>query len=414
MAKRNFLVDIDLSQNELLKAKIETLTSPPNDPVIGQIYFDNTKGQMGVCTNVVGPIWSYFGNIVDILGDNTSNISISIDGNGVATVSQSAATTIANGYMSSGDKEKLDSATSIDTPNTLMFRDNDGNVEVNKITINQTPTLDTDGVNKAYVDGAIQGLSIKDSVRVISLSDIVLSGLQSIDGINLQDGDRVLVAAQISIVENGIYVASTGSWVRSDDFKAGDSVVNSFMFINEGVLYADTGWVCTNDIGSDIVGIDELLFTQFSGTGSISAGNGLIKTGSIIDIVPGDTSLEVSPSDIIVNRDPIGAIGLDIDGISINTDDNFIKKETNQLTIGTYTSRIAYKDITIGTVSGPQIIAHNFDTQSLNVQVIDTATFEQLGVSIIYLTSNTIQVSANGQNRSARAIITGNIGEEII
>src|SRR3569832_1978833 len=60
--------------------------------------------------------------------------------------------------------------------------------------------------------------AIKEPCRVAATSNITLSGLPTIGGIALASGDRVLVTAQTSAVDNGIYVAAAGAWTRATDF----------------------------------------------------------------------------------------------------------------------------------------------------------------------------------------------------
>lgn len=412
MATKRFKSNIDLEQNELLKAKIENSTVAPGTPVLGQIYFDTNLDQFGVYTNSG---WAYLdsGNINNIITPGTDGIDVSIT-NGVATITQLAASSSQNGYMSSTDKQKLDDSTDDSTPNTLMERDGSGNTSVNMITINDQPSNPTDGVNKQYVDGIAQGLTIKEPVRAIATQNKTLSGLQTVDGVSLQDGDRILVALQTDPTEEGIWIVRTSSWERADDFSAGDNVANAFMFVSEGTQFADTGWVCTNDGGSDVVGTDDLIFVQFSSAGVVDAGAGLTKTGNNIDVNAGDDTITVNPNNIEVRRDPSGAIGVNANGVEVNTDTNYVDINSNQLTIGNYTSKIAFDNVTIGTSSGAQTITHNFNSRNLNVQIIDDTTYEQIEAEIVYTSVNDITVSANGPNVGVIVIITGNVGENLV
>ena len=156
-----------------------------------------------------------------------------------------------------------------------------------KITGLADPTAAQDAATKAYVDATRQGLSVKDAVRAATTaSNITLSGLQTVDGIVVAANDRVLVKNQTIQSENGIYAASAGSWARTADADANSAEITggTFMFVQEGTLNADSGWVCTND-GVVLVGTTALTFTQFSGAGMITAGTGLTKTGNSIDII---------------------------------------------------------------------------------------------------------------------------------
>ena len=412
MAKRNYIVDLDLNQNELLKAKLETLASAPASPVLGQIYYDSTKSQIGVCTNTVGPVWSYGGDITDVVG--TAPISVSVNGSGVATISITAATTSAAGSMSAADKTKLDNATNTATASTLVQRDASGNAAFNTVTINNAPTAATDAVNKAYADALVQGLDIKSSVRAIATTNIAtLSGPQTIDTVSLVAGDRVLLTNQTTSTQDGIYVVAAGAWTRASDYAIGATVAGSFMFVEEGTN-ADTGWVCTNNKGSDVVGTDNLIFTQFSGAGSITAGFGLTKTGNTIDFVAGDNSLDVQPDSVAVRLNTTGAIETTATGLNVKVDTNNITKNgSNELTVGNYVTKIGSKAITIGTSAGAQSVTHNFGTRNVSVVVYDATTYEEYEVNVVNTSTSVVTISANGANKNVIAVVIGNVGQSL-
>jgi len=148
-----------------------------------------------------------------------------------------------------------------------------------KLTNVGSPASGNDAANKTYVDNVAQGLDVKASVRVVALTDIVLSGAQTIDGVLLSAGDRVLLAGQTNAVQNGIYIVSATAWSRSSDMAAGSDGSGNFAFVTEGTTNDDTGWVCINSTGAAVVGTNALVFTQFSGAGTGITGSGA--TGNI-------------------------------------------------------------------------------------------------------------------------------------
>ena len=68
------------------------------------------------------------------------------------------------------------------------------------------------------VAGLNGSVGFKAPCRAATTAAITLSGEQTIDGIAIVSGDRVLVKNQASGVDNGIYLASTGGWSRALDF----------------------------------------------------------------------------------------------------------------------------------------------------------------------------------------------------
>ena len=142
--------------------------------------------------------------------------------------------------------------TSTDTNGDISLNPNGaGTVDVNSSRIvNVTdPTQAQDAATKAYVDAVKQALDIKDSVRVATTANITISTAlnvgDTIDGITLADGDRVLVKDQSTGSENGIYVAGATP-VRSGDANTSAEVTpGMFVFVEEGTVNGDNGFVLT-------------------------------------------------------------------------------------------------------------------------------------------------------------------------
>ena len=89
-------------------------------------------------------------------------------------------------------------------------------------------------------------------------SNILLTGLQTIQGVSLLSGNRVLVSAQTVGSENGIYIVNSGAWTRSLDMQAGTAAYGIYTVATEGT-YINTGWECTT-VGN--VGATALTFAQ--------------------------------------------------------------------------------------------------------------------------------------------------------
>lgn len=144
------------------------------------------------------------------------------------------------------------------------------------------PVNGTDAANKNYVDAAAAGLSWKQAVRAATTADITLSGAQTIDGVSIVAGDRVLVKNQTSSPENGIYVAAAGAWARSSDMDTASEFSGATVFVQEGSTQADTGWTQTSEVTT--VGTDPVTWVQFTGAGTYNAGIGLSLTGNTFNV----------------------------------------------------------------------------------------------------------------------------------
>ena len=185
--------------------------------------------------------------------------------------------------------------------NLVLSPDGTGTVDVgnSRITTVATPTGSTDAANKAYVDAQLQGLDVKNSVRVATTANGTLASAfannSTVDGVTLATGDRILLKDQSTGSENGIYtVNASGAPTRATDFDADSEVTGgTFFFVEEGTTNADNGFVMTND-GTVTVGTTALTFTQFSGAGQVIAGSALTKSGNTINVAVDDSSIEVS------------------------------------------------------------------------------------------------------------------------
>ena len=185
--------------------------------------------------------------------------------------------------------------------NLVLDPNGTGTIDVSsaRITSLATPTGSTDAATKAYVDAQLQGLDVKNSVRVATTANGTLSSAfangQTVDGVTLATGDRILLKNQSTGSQNGIYtVNASGAPTRATDFDADSEVTGgTFFFVEEGTVNADNGFVMTND-GTVTVGTTALTFTQFSGAGQVTAGDALTKSGNTLNVAVDDSSIEVS------------------------------------------------------------------------------------------------------------------------
>ena len=159
------------------------------------------------------------------------------------------------------------------------------------VAVTQDPVSALQLATKQYVDSVAQGLDPKASCVAATTANITLSGTQTIDGVALIAGDRCLVKDQTLSQNNGIYLVAAGAWTRATDMDSWIEVPGAFTFIEQGTLYADTGWVCTSNAGGTL-GTTPITWVQFAGVGSYTAGTGLTLTGTQFSI----TNTAVTPA----------------------------------------------------------------------------------------------------------------------
>ncbi|HFT8653749.1 TPA: phage tail protein [Pseudomonas aeruginosa] len=123
-----------------------------------------------------------------------------------------------------------------------------------------------------YVAAELAKRDNKNSVRVATTAAIALSGAQSIDGVAVVAGDRVLVKNQANGAQNGIYVAAVGAWTRAADADANIEVTPGLHVpVEVGTANGDSVWQLVTD-GPIVLGTTALVFELLAGRTGVSAG----------------------------------------------------------------------------------------------------------------------------------------------
>ncbi|WP_053147585.1 phage tail protein [Pseudomonas sp. P97.38] len=122
------------------------------------------------------------------------------------------------------------------------------NAELVTLLIDDTVVKATRAWVAGYVADELAKLDRKQSVRVATSANIVLSGAQAIDGIAVVAGDRVLVKSQALAKDNGIYVVANSAWARAKDADANGEVTSGLIVsVEEGAMLANTIWQLITD-----------------------------------------------------------------------------------------------------------------------------------------------------------------------
>ncbi len=116
------------------------------------------------------------------------------------------------------------------------------------------------------------GIGVKVRVRAASTANLNLNGLQTIDGINVLDGDRVLVKNQNLEAANGIYVVSSTAWVRASDADSSNKVQPGMLIhIESGNSQLNSLWQLATD-GPIVLGSTGLAFEMVAGYTGVDPG----------------------------------------------------------------------------------------------------------------------------------------------
>jgi hypothetical protein len=193
-----------------------------------------------------------------------------------------------------------------------------GNINANNEYINNIPlpVQDGDAANKLYVDNFVSGLNIHDAVKAATPNTLanITSGtitynngtngvgatltttgaFNLIDTVNVQtSGTRILVLNEANAVTNGIYVWSNATAItRATDYNTVPEVeAGDFMFVTNGNVYGNTGWVQTSTISNIGVAGNNITFTQFSGAATYNAGTGLTLSGTTFSVNASQTQI---------------------------------------------------------------------------------------------------------------------------
>lgn len=238
--------------------------------------------------------------ITDDGAGNRTSVDLSDSGVGAGTYTKVVVSTkgrvTSGALLSSGDIPNLTSSKITNFTSTVQTVRldqmtspiSDVNLNSNKIINLADPTSSTDAATKQYVDTTATGLTFKAACRAGSTGNVNIAAPgTSLDTVSLNLGDRLLLKNQSDTTQNGIYVFNGASspLSRSLDANTNTEVKSGmFLLVTEGATNEDIGFVLSTT-GAITLGSTGLTFVAFSsGGGSVTAGNGIGVSGSVVSV----------------------------------------------------------------------------------------------------------------------------------
>jgi hypothetical protein len=349
----------DAATKKYVDDEITNLGNNLNNTIGDYVPLSEKGTALGVATldaNVLVPLsqltnaTDYTDNEISTHNGNETNVHGIADTGELVTLSGSE--TLLNKVLTSPVINNPTGITKSDVGLANVDNTSDANKPISDATQNALDLL------SAQLESAVAGIHVKESVRVVSVSNITLSGTQTVDGVSLVAGDRVLVAGQTDATTNGIYVVASGAWSRATDFdETSESKEGDFVFVVEGTANGNHGYVLISEGSganeSIIFGTDSLNFTKFTGANLTTAGFGLTKTEDVIEV---DTSAIAT----------VTYVGNALDALETTLDN----AKANLNGGATFTGTIVLPSTTsIGDVSSQEISYLNGVTSAVQTQI---------------------------------------------
>ena len=406
-----FLNNLDLQKNELQSARIHALATDPSTPVSGQIYFNTADGRLKVYD---GTSWRFASGLFTN-ADISSSAAIALSKLATDPLARAnhTGTQIASTISDFDTQVRTNRLDQMAAPTASV------SLSSQKITGLADPTVATDAATKGYVDATAVGLDPKPSVRVATTASITLSGTQSIDGVALIAGDRVLVKDQGTASENGIYVVDASTWSRSADANTSAEVTAGlFVFVEAGSINADSGWILATN-NPIVLDTTALSFVQFSGAGQVVAGAGLTKTGNTLDVGGTADRITINADTVDIastyaGQSTITTLGTIATGTWQGTDVGVAYGGTGASDAAGAKTNLGFMTryaVNIGDATATSFtVTHSLNTRDCTVQVRENAgSYAQVQVDVEYTTADTVTIvfaSAPALN-AYRVIVVG-------
>jgi hypothetical protein len=274
--------------------------------------------------------------------------------------------------------------------------------------------------------------SFKKSVRVATTANITLSATQTIDGIAVAVGDRVLVKNQTTASQNGIYVVAAAAWTRATDADISEEIASAIVCADEGtanggkhftntfkrtdtlnttampwyaVVYENGTWaISISGSAATLTTARTINGTSFNGSANITTATWgttrSISIGGTAKNVDGSANVTWATSEIAANTAvtlatartlTIGNTGKTFNG-SANVTWSLTEIGVPAAIDDAFTARTYKQKIGDGTATDITV-THNLNTQDVIVQLYDSSSFDTVYADVVRTDPNFINVS---------------------
>lgn len=241
----------------------------------------------------------------------------------------------------------------------------------------------------------------KQSVRAASTANLTLSGAQTIDGVSVVAGDRVLVKDQSAGAENGIYVAAAGAWARAADADTSAEVTSGlYVWVEEGTANGDSGWYLATN-ATITLGSTALTFVQISGAGQVIDGNGLTKSGNTLHVGAG-TGISVGADAVAVDQ----TFSPTWTGNHVFSNDIIHGATTAKVAVGHVTSGSDFPGLWLGNIATRDLTNYHLLLDAANALILNTTNnlrFQVSGTTKWELNSSGHLVTAGSEDKDIGA-----------
>jgi hypothetical protein len=260
-----------------------------------------------------------------------------------------------------------------------------------------------------------QVISYKKPVRAATTANITLSGTQTIDGVVLVVGDRVLVKNQSSASANGIYVVAASAWSMASDADSSSEIAASVVSVLSGTANGGEFWTTTfkstDTLATTAMNWYEVVFNTGTWAISTTGSAATLTTARTIQTNLGSTSTASFNGSANITPGVTGTLVVGNGGTGVQTLTGIVKGNGSSA----FSAATAGTDYLAPAAIGVTVQEYDVDTAKLDVAQIFTAqqTFKEVKDTVHTITdgagfqidpaNGSIQVVTLGADRTPAA-----------